>query len=79
VESTTVRDLKNRVPALVIDTSDSEAEEVSTIREQARAMVGTSNINEQKLSARAFLITLADGAIVYRAEREGLIRSVAPC
>lgn len=79
VEITTVRHLRSRVPPLISDSSDSEVEEVSTVRGQARETVGASEIKQQRLSARAFLITHADGAIVYRAEREGLTRSVAPC
>jgi hypothetical protein len=44
VEVTTVGELRDRVPALAIESSDTEAENVSIIREQARAQVGTSKL-----------------------------------
>ena len=68
VEVITVGELRDRVPALAIDSRDTEAEDVSIIREQARENVGTSKLQQQRANARAFLVTHAEGTIVYRAE-----------
>ena len=67
------------MPALVSDGCNYEADEVSIVKEQAREQVGMDRIKQVQSMARAFLVTHADGAIVYRAGREGLSRSVVPC
>jgi len=67
VEITNVGELRSRVPALISDSSDSEADGVSVAREQAREQVGMSGLKQQQARARAFVVTHADGAIVYRA------------
>ena len=79
VEITNVEELRSKVPALVSDSSDSEADGVSVAREKAREQVGTSKLKQEQAKASAFLVTHAGGAIVYRAGRYGLSRSVAPC
>ena len=79
VEITNVGELRSRVPALISDSSDSEPDGVSVAREQAREQVGMSELKKQQARARAFLVTHAGGAIVYRAGSDGLLRSVAPC
>lgn len=67
VEIASVGELKRRVPALASDSSDTEVEGFSIAREQAREHVGTSAVKRQQESARAFLVTHAGGAVVYRA------------
>ena len=67
VEITNVGELRSRVPALISDSSDSEADGVSVAREQAREQVGMSGLKQQQARARAFVVTHACGAIVYRA------------
>ena len=67
VEITNVEELRSKVPALVSDSSDSEADGVSVAREKAREQVGTSKLKQEQAKARAFLVTHAGGAIVYRA------------
>ena len=68
VEVTTVGELRDRVPALAIDSRATEAENVNIVREHARAQVGTSRLQQQRANARAFLVTHAEGTTVYRAE-----------
>ena len=46
VEITTVGDLKSRVQSLISKSSDYDGEEATIVREQARAIVGTSKIKQ---------------------------------